>query len=134
MYSGEHNAGESEPAAEDGAGCRLDSNPPRPTKGALQPRPSCRYSVRRPVMERCEQRPASCDNERPEPDFHVANGEFEVRADSSNVSLGRDIIVDRVIDLRGDALGNVAFDVSTLQGSGQGQAIGHLQFKWFGRG
>jgi hypothetical protein len=108
--------------------------------------------MRRPALQCGEEQPGDDNGESAEPDHHLINPAFEVRKSQievrepyveplfqlSQIGLGRDVVMDRVIPpgyasdghtvlspgVGRDALGVAAFETGALKGAGQGQAIG----------
>ena len=97
-------------------------------------------------MQCGEEQPGDDNGESAEPDHHLINPAFEVREpyveplfQLSQIGLGRDVVMDRVVPpgyasdghtvlspgVGCDALGVVAFETGAFKGAGQGQAIGH---------
>jgi hypothetical protein len=102
--------------------------------------------VWRPALQRGEEQPGDDNGESAEPDNHLIDPAFEVRKPHvepllqlSQIGLGRDVVMDRVVPLGyasdghtvlspgvgRDALCVVASETGAFKGTGQGQAIGH---------
>ena len=90
--------------------------------------------MRRPALQCGEEQPGDDNGESAEPDHHLIDPAFEVRKPQievrkpyieplfqlSQIGLGRDVVMDRVIDVGRDALGVVAFETGALQRRGSG--------------
>ena len=58
-----------------------------------------------------------------QPQFHLAQRRFDAR----NILFRGDVLVNRVEDLGGNALGRLAVDIPVRQGVGQRESVGQLR-------
>ena len=77
-------------------------------------------------MQRGEQQPGDDDDKSPEADNYTINLPFEIRLDRSEISahrsdirLGSDVLVDRIVNLGCDPLGCCAVEAGTFKSAGQ---------------
>jgi len=84
-------------------------------------------------MQRREQKTGDNDGTGAESDNNSLLDFPHFRSQSIDVGLGRDILVDRVVNFGRDVFGNVACHTGALKRARQGQSIGHFIRRLGGR-
>jgi hypothetical protein len=87
----------------------------------------------RPVMQRREEQASEHDHQATEASDELVLDQFQLalqlEAQMFKVLFGRNVVVDRVEDLGGDAFGLLTVDIGVRQGVGQGKPVSQWRLR-----